>query len=154
VSSFMHQATLMSPCPCFFSFQTMPLHISHFPRSHLATSHRHHVPTRTTKWLVACTRALSSVLVNSTSYFRVCLFVFILFLGDLPSYTPPFRRVRCSHYMCQTHAHVMRDAAFQLRPHYTLWLGWPYLTKKIQSKKPRPSTPPSESVLAAGKMSP
>jgi hypothetical protein len=37
--------------------------------------------------------------------------------------------------------------------HYALWLGWPYLTKKIQSKKPRPSTPPSQSVLAAGKMS-
>jgi hypothetical protein len=34
-----------------------------------------------------------------------------------------------------------------------LWLGWPYLTKKIQSKKPRPLTPPSKSVLAAGKMS-
>jgi hypothetical protein len=35
----------------------------------------------------------------------------------------------------------------------SLWLGWPYLTKKIQSKKPRPSRAPSQSVLAAGKMS-
>jgi hypothetical protein len=28
-----------------------------------------------------------------------------------------------------------------------LWLGWPCLTKKIQPKKPRSSTPPSKSVL-------
>jgi hypothetical protein len=34
-----------------------------------------------------------------------------------------------------------------------MWLGWPHLTPKMQSKKPRPSTPPFESVLAAGKMS-
>jgi hypothetical protein len=33
-----------------------------------------------------------------------------------------------------------------------VWLGWPYLTKKMQSKKPRPPTPPSKYVLAAGKM--
>jgi hypothetical protein len=26
-----------------------------------------------------------------------------LFLGDLPSYTPPFRRVRCSHYTRMSH---------------------------------------------------
>jgi hypothetical protein len=30
------------------------------------------------------------------------------------------------------------------------WLGWPYLTPN-QSKQPRPSTSPSQSVLAAGK---
>jgi hypothetical protein len=36
---------------------------------------------------------------------------------------------------------------------FFLWLGWPCLTKKNQSKQPRPSTPPSKSVLAAGKTS-
>jgi hypothetical protein len=89
----------MSSCPCFFSFQPMSHHISHFPHFHLATSLRHHVPTRTTKWLVACARALASALVYAASYFRVFLVIFILFLGDLPSYTPPFRRIRCSRYM-------------------------------------------------------
>ena len=44
-------------------------------------------------------RTLKSALVYATSYFRACLFIFILFLGDLPSYTPPFRRIRCSRYM-------------------------------------------------------
>jgi hypothetical protein len=34
-----------------------------------------------------------------------------------------------------------------------VWLGWPCFTKKVQSKKPRPSTLPSKSVLAAGKIS-
>jgi hypothetical protein len=33
-----------------------------------------------------------------------------------------------------------------------LWLGRPYLTKKIQSKQPRPSSPPSNSVSDTGKM--
>jgi hypothetical protein len=46
----------------------------------------------------------------------------------------------------------MRSATAKLMKNI-LWLGWPHLTKKIQSKKPRPSTPPSQSVLAAGKMS-
>jgi hypothetical protein len=99
VSPFMHQATSMSSCPCFFSFQPTPLHISHFPHLHLTTSHRHHAPMQTTKWLVAHTRTLVSVLVYATSHVRVCLFMCFLFLGDLPSYTPPFRRVRCSPYM-------------------------------------------------------
>jgi hypothetical protein len=43
------------------------------------------------------------------------------------------------------------DLAIFLKLGITLWLGWPCLTKKIQSKKPRPSTPPSKSFLAAGK---
>ena len=103
VSPFMHQATSMPSCPCFFSFQQTSLHVSHFPRFHLATSLRHHVPTRTTKWLVACTRTLASALVCATSCFRVCLFTFILFLGDLPSCAPPFPRVRCSHHVRTSH---------------------------------------------------
>ena len=28
-----------------------------------------------------------------------------------------------------------------------IWLGWPCLTKKIQSPQPRPSQPPQNSVL-------
>jgi hypothetical protein len=32
------------------------------------------------------------------------------------------------------------------------WVGWPYLIPKIQSMQPHPSTPPSKSALAAGKM--
>jgi hypothetical protein len=99
VSPFMHQATSMSSCPCFFSFRPMSLRISHFPHFHLATSHRLHVPTRTMRWLVACTRALASALVYATSYLRACLFKFILFLGDIASHIPPFRRVRHSHYI-------------------------------------------------------
>jgi hypothetical protein len=114
VSPFMHQAISMSFCPCFFSFRPMSLHISYFPHFHLATSHRLHVPTRTMRWLVAHARTLSSVLVYATSYLRACLFIFILFLGDIASHTPPFRRVRHSHYV-RTSCGMPR---FSFRPRY------------------------------------
>ena len=93
MSPFMHQATSMSSCPYFFLFRPTSLHVSHFPHFHLATSHRHHVPTRTMKWLVVHTRTLASVLVYSTSHFRVCLFMFGFFLGDFAPHIPPFRRI-------------------------------------------------------------
>jgi hypothetical protein len=35
----------------------------------------------------------------STSYLRACLFIFILFLGDIATHISPFHRVRHSHYM-------------------------------------------------------
>jgi hypothetical protein len=67
-----------------FPFPTFtPHHISHL--------------IATMKWLVARTRALASALVHATSCFGVCLFMFVLFLGDLPPCASHFRRVRCSH---------------------------------------------------------
>jgi hypothetical protein len=35
---------------------------------------------------------------------------------------------------------------------FSLWLGWAYLAKKMQSPQPRPSQPPSNSVLDKEKM--
>jgi hypothetical protein len=74
---------------------------------YLATSHRHHVPTRTMKCLVVCTRTLASAIVHAMSHFRVCLFTFGLFLGDLAPHTPPFRHVLipapapdCGYHCC------------------------------------------------------
>ena len=79
VSPFMHQATSMPSCPCFFSFRPTSLHVSDFPHFHPATSHRHHVPTQTMRWLVACTRTLtvSSSMPQVISGFACsCLFCF------------------------------------------------------------------------------
>ena len=63
---------------------------------------------------------------------------------SIPSPSPG-RRPLTQQFMLQQHT----PPSMQLAP----WLGWPRLTKKIQSKKPRPSRPPSKSVLAAGKIS-
>ena len=58
-------------------------------------SHRHHVPTRTMKWFVACTRTPVSVLVYATSHFRVCLFIFVFVSGRSRS---PYNSLSpCSH---------------------------------------------------------
>ena len=80
VPSFMHQATfLMASCPRFFSFRPTSPRFSHFPRFHLTTSHRHHFPTRTMQWLVACTRTLpvsSSVPHVISGFACSCLFCF------------------------------------------------------------------------------
>jgi hypothetical protein len=35
-----------------------------------------------------------------------------------------------------------------------LWLGWAQMTKKVPHAQPRPSQPPSKSVLATEKMGP
>jgi hypothetical protein len=58
-----------------------------------------------------------SVLVYATSHFRACLFIFILFLGDLASHAPPFRRVRHSH--CMRTSHGM--PRFSFRPRYRIF---------------------------------
>ena len=81
----------------FFSFRPMSLHISHSPCFHLTTSSSPPFDTRTMKWLVTRARALSSALVHATSCFGVCLFMFILFLGDIDPNAPPFPRTRHSH---------------------------------------------------------
>jgi hypothetical protein len=36
----------------------------------------------------------------------------------------------------------------------SLWLGWAYLAKKMQSPQPRPSQPPSNSVIDTEKWAP
>ena len=72
------EATSLFPCPCSVSFRPTSLRASHFPYFRLATSHRHHVPTRE--------------MPRPASYFRVCLFTFIF-------HAPPFRRVRHSQCM-------------------------------------------------------
>jgi hypothetical protein len=82
-----------------------------FPSCHVPSIH---VPTRTMRWLVACARTLTSVLVYAASYLRVCLFMFILLLGDLASHMPPFRRVRHSHYMRMSFG----MPRFSFRPRY------------------------------------
>ena len=62
---------------------TFPIfHISIF---HITTSHRRHVPTRTMKWLVACTRTLASILVPATRHGKsACSHLFCFCAVSLP----------------------------------------------------------------------
>jgi hypothetical protein len=102
VPSIMCQAASVSSCPCFLSSWPISLHIPHFPQCHLTTLHRHHTPMRTMKWLVACTRALESVLGYATSHFRDYLFKLALFLGDLA----PLTHITHTHTHTHTHKHT------------------------------------------------
>jgi hypothetical protein len=52
-------------CPCFVFVlaDVTPCFSFHFPHFHLSTTHRHHSPTLTMKWLVVHTMTLTSALV-------------------------------------------------------------------------------------------
>jgi hypothetical protein len=73
----------------YFSFPTSPSY--HVPSPPFA-----HVDNEMARCVCEDT---CGVLVYVTNYFRTCLFILILFLGDLASHTHPSRCDRPSHYM-------------------------------------------------------
>ena len=101
---------------------TFPIfHISIF---HITTSPRRHVPTRTMKWLVACTRTLASILVPATRHGKsACSHLFCFCAISLP-HTPPFHRIRHSQYM-RVGQIMLRYRTFRMPNCFGHWRGIP-----------------------------
>jgi hypothetical protein len=90
-----------------------------FPHFNLPS---YHVPARTMKWLVACTRTLTRIFAHATRHCKSACSYLFLFLGDLAPHAPPFHRIR--HSQCMRMA-MPRYRTFRMPNCVGHWRGTP-----------------------------